>query len=104
MNTDKFNELLIRVNPCFSVVLLVRVFPWSDVAGNRRSAAGSVAPFGRGPAMAARSRVPRRKTTTDGHGSRQPRMNTDEHGQFNELLIRVHPCYSVALLVRVVPW
>jgi hypothetical protein len=31
-------------------------------------------------------------------------MNTEEHGQFNELLIRVNPCFSVALLVRVVPW
>jgi len=28
MNTDKFNELLIRVNPCYSVALLVRVVPW----------------------------------------------------------------------------
>src|SRR6186713_2940568 len=46
----------------------------------------------------------RKTTATDEHGLRQPRMNTEEHGQFNELLIRVNPCYSVALLVRVVPW
>jgi hypothetical protein len=79
MNTDKFNELLIRVNPCYSVALSVRVVPWlmsqeTDVARWVRSMPRYGSTFTR---AAPKDNHGRTRMTTDQDNHGLTRKNTD---------------------------